>query len=171
MEHPMKTLADLFEHTLQDVYYAEHALTKALKTMQGAAGSAELKAAFAEHLKETKDQIKILDQVFEMTGLEAKGEKCDAIDGIIKEGEGVIEESEGVARDAGLVAAAQAAEHYEIARYGTLKEWAVALGHDDAAAHLDRILMQEKACNNKLTALAVDSINKAPRKRAAPKSK
>ena len=160
----MKTLPDLFEHTLQDMYYAEHALTKALKTMQNAAESPDLKDAFAEHLSETKEQIKVLDAVFALIGKEASGEKCDAIEGIIKEGEGVIEESEGVARDAGLAAAAQAAEHYEIARYGALKEWAMALGQDEVAAHIDRILNQEKAANNKLTAIAVDSLNRAPRR-------
>jgi ferritin-like metal-binding protein YciE len=165
----MKTLADLFAHTLQDVYYAENALVKALKKMQDAAGAPELKTAFGDHLAETKDQIKLLKKIFAVAEVEEKAEKCDAIDGIIKEAEGLIEEAEDVALDAGLLACAQAAEHYEITRYGSLKEWAKALGRLEAAAMLDLILDQEKACDNKLTALAVDAINKAPKQRSSKK--
>ncbi|MBL8588145.1 MAG: ferritin-like domain-containing protein [Methylobacteriaceae bacterium] len=157
----MKTLADAFEHTLQDVYYAEQAIVKALPKMAKAADAADLKTAFEDHLAETKEQIAILRKVFRSAGLEAKGEKCDAIEGLIKEGEGVIEEAEGVALDAALIGVGQAVEHYEIARYGTLKEWARVLGHDEAAAMLGEILDMEKAANNKLTGLAVQEINKA----------
>lgn len=158
--NPMKTLADIFEHTLQDVYYAENAITKALPKVAKAAKSAELKKAAEDHLAETKDQIKKLDQVFKSIGKKASGEKCDAIEGLIKEADSLMEEAEGTALDAGLLAACQAVEHYEIARYGSLREWAKDLGHDEAHKILSEILDQEKATNNKLTNLAVTSINK-----------
>ncbi len=156
----MKTLADIFEHTLQDVYYAENAITKALPKVAKAAKSAELKKAAEEHLAETKEQIKKLEQVFKSIGKKASGEKCDAIEGLIKEADGLMEEAEGTALDAGLLAACQAVEHYEIARYGSLREWAKDLGHDEAHKLLSEILDQEKATNNKLTNLAVTAINK-----------
>lgn len=156
----MKTLADAFEHTLQDVYYAENAISKVLPKMAAAVGSPDLKKAFKDHLAETKEQIALLDKVFASIGKTAKGEKCDAIEGLIKEGEGLMDEGEGVALDAAALALAQAVEHYEIARYGTLKEWARALGHDEAAATIGQILDMEKACNNHLTGLAVDGVNK-----------
>jgi ferritin-like metal-binding protein YciE len=166
-EAPMKTLADIFEHTLKDVYYAENAITKALPKVAKAAKSAELKAAAEQHLAETKDQIKTLDKVFKSVGLKASGEKCDAIEGLIKEADGLMEEAEGTALDAGLLAACQAVEHYEIARYGSLREWAKELGHDEAHKLLSEILDQEKASNNKLTSLAVSSVNKAPKGKKA----
>lgn len=155
----MKTMAELFEHTLQDIFYAENALTKALPTMAKAVKSKELRQAFDEHLAETKDQVKTLRAVFKSIELEAQGEKCDAIEGLIKEAEGIMEEAEGVALDAGVLACAQAVEHYEIARYGSLREWAKLLGHEEAHTLLSNILDQEKAANNKLTSLAVDSVN------------
>ena len=157
----MKTLADAFHHTLQDVYYAENALTKALPKVEKAAKSKKLKDAVSEHLKETKEQIKLLDKVFETIGEKPEGEKCDAIEGLIKETDGLIEEAEGVALDAALTAACQAVEHYEIARYGTLREWAKVLGNDEGHDLLTQILDMEKAANAKLTALAVDNLNKA----------
>lgn len=156
----MKTLAELFEHTLQDVYYAENALTKALPKVSKAAKSAELKKAVDDHLAETKGQITKLKQVFKSIDKEAKGVKCDAIEGLIKETDGLMEEASGTALDAGLLAAAQAVEHYEIARYGSLREWAKVLGHEEAHTLLTEILDQEKAANNKLTNLAVTSLNK-----------
>ena len=156
----MKTLADLFEHTLKDVYYAENALTKALPKVSKAAKSADLKKAVDDHLAETKDQIAKLKRVFASIGVTAEGEKCDAIEGLIKESEGLMEEASGTALDAGLLAAAQAVEHYEIARYGSLREWAKLLGHDEAHTLLSEILDQEKAANNKLTNLAVTALNK-----------
>jgi ferritin-like metal-binding protein YciE len=159
-ETSMKSLADIFEHTLQDVYYAENAITKALPKIAKAAKSADLKKAAEEHLAETKDQIKKLEQVFKSIGKKASGEKCDAIEGLIKEADRLMEEAEGTALDAGLLAACQAVEHYEIARYGSLREWAKDLGHDDAHKLLSEILDQEKATNNKLTNLAVTAINK-----------
>lgn len=156
----MKSLAELFEHTLQDIYYAETALTKALPKMSNAVKSAELKKAFDGHLAETKGQITKLKQVFKSVNKEAKGEKCDAIEGLIKESEGLMDEATGTALDAGLLAAAQAVEHYEIARYGSLREWAKVLGHEEAHTLLSEILDQEKAANNKLTNLAVTALNK-----------
>lgn len=155
----MKTLADVFEHTLKDIYYAENALTKALPKMEEAAGDAELKKAFSGHLAETREQIKMLDKVFKGLGMKAEGEKCDAIEGLIKEGEGLIKEASGSALNAGLIAAAQAVEHYEIARYGTLREWAKELGHTEAATLLGQILDMEKAANAKLNGLAVSKVN------------
>lgn len=155
----MNSLADLFEHTLKDVYYAENAITKALPKMSKAVKSKELAAAFDSHLAETKDQIKTLKAVFESIGKQAEGEKCDAIEGLIKEGDGLMDEAKGVALDAGLLACAQAVEHYEIARYGSLREWAKELGHEEAHTLLSNILDQEKAANSKLTNLAISSIN------------
>lgn len=157
----MKTLADAFEHTLQDIYYAENALLKALPKVQEAANGAKLKDAVAEHLEETKGQVKTLEKVFKSIGKKASGEKCDAIEGLIKETDGLIDEATGTAKNAALIAACQAVEHYEIARYGTLREWAKVLGHDEAHDLLGEILDQEKAANSKLTNLAVSEINKA----------
>ncbi len=155
----MKTLSDAFEHTLQDIYYAENALVKALPKVQQAANGKKLKDAIGEHLEETKGQVKVLEKVFQSIGKKASGEKCDAIEGLIKEAEGIIEEATGVAKNAALIGAAQAIEHYEIARYGTLREWAKVLGHTEAHDLLTSILDQEKAANSKLTNLAVSSIN------------
>ncbi len=156
----MKTLAELFEHTLKDIFYAENAIAKALPKMAGAVKSAQLKTAFTEHHAETKGQIAQLKKVFASIGAKPEGEKCDAIEGLIKEADGLMEEAKGNALDAGLLAAAQAVEHYEIARYGSLREWAKALGHADAHTLLSEILDQEKAANNILTNLAITSINK-----------
>lgn len=156
----MKTLAEAFHHTLKDIYYAETALTKALPNVAKAAGSADLKKAVEAHLEETKKQITILKVVFKAIGEKPEGEKCDAIEGLIKETDGIIKEASGVALDACLIAACQAVEHYEIARYGTLREWAKLLGHDEAHDLLTQILDMEKAANAKLTTLAVASVNK-----------
>lgn len=155
----MKTLADAFEHTLQDIYYAENAILKSGPKVAEKVKSKALKAAIDEHMTETKEQCKMLKSVFKAIGKEASGEKCDAIEGLIKETDGIVDEAEGVALDAAVIGALQAIEHYEIARYGTLREWAMALGHDDAADILGRILNMEKAANNKLTGLAVQSVN------------
>lgn len=157
----MKTLADAFEHMLQDIYYAENALTKALPKVREAANGAKLKEAVAEHLEETKGQIRTLEKVFKSIGKKPSGEKCDAIEGLIKETDGIIDEATGTAKNAALIAACQAVEHYEIARYGTLREWAKVLGHDEAHDLLGEILDQEKAANSKLTNLAVSSVNQA----------
>lgn len=157
----MKTLADAFEHTLQDIYWAENALSKALPKVSKSVNNAELKAAIDDHLKETKGHIKTLEAVFKSIGKKAEGEKCDAMDGLLKEADGLIEDASGHALDVALIGAAQAVEHYEIARYGTLREWAKELGHDEAHTLLTSILDEEKAANSKLTSLAVTAVNDA----------
>ncbi len=158
----MKNLAEVFEHTLKDVYYAENQLVKALGKVSGAASNGEFKDALAKHVTQTKGHIKTLEAVFKSIGKKALGEKCDAIEGLIKETEGVIEDAKaGAARDAALIGCCQAVEHYEIARYGTLREWAKVLGNDEAHKLLSEILDEEKAANNKMTNLAVSSLNKA----------
>ena len=160
----MKTLADAFEHTLQDVYYAENAITKALPKVITAVTNADLKTALQDHLAETKGQIKTLDAVFKSIGKTPAGEKCDAIEGLIKETEGVIEEASGsVAKHAVIIGCCQAVEHYEIARYGTLREWDKELGKTEAHDMLSGILDQEKAANYKLTHIAIAEINNAKR--------
>ena len=157
----MKTLSDAFEHTLQDIYFAEQALAKALTGIEKAANGKSLKQVISSHLDETKGQIKTLEKVFKSIGKEAIGKKCDAMAGLIKEAEGIAKEATGTARDAALIGACQAVEHYEISRYGTLREWAKVLGHHDAHDMLTAILDQEKAANSKLTDLAVSAINEA----------
>lgn len=150
-----KTLDNLFYDTLKDIYYAERKILKALPKMARGAQSDELKAAFEKHREETEGQVERLQQVFELIGKRAMGKTCDAIEGIIAEGEEILEEYEGTdALDAGLIAAAQAVEHYEITRYGTLKRWALLLGHDEAARLLDETLQQESQTDVDLTALA-----------------
>jgi ferritin-like metal-binding protein YciE len=157
----MKTLDDAFRHTLKDVYYAENALTKALPKVAEAISNKALKTAIEDHLEETKRQVKTLEKVFKSIGEKASGEKCDAIEGLIKETEGIIDDADGaVALNAAVIAAAQAVEHYEISRYGSLREWAKVLGHQEAHDLLTSILDEEKAANNKLTNLAVSTINK-----------
>ena len=162
----MKTLSEIFKHTLKDIYYAETALTKALPKMAAAAGHPDLKAAFTHHLEETRGQIKMLEKVFASVGEKASGEKCDAIEGLIKEGDGLMKEASGLALDAALIGIAQAVEHYEIARYGTLREWAKELGHAEAHDVLSQILDQEKAANATLTGLAVKKVNMVKAKAA-----
>ena len=156
----MKTLAEAFHHTVQDMYYAEKALTKALPVVAAAATTPEFKALITAHLAETKQHVILLDKVFASIKEKPVGVKCDAIDGLIKETEGIIKEAEGAALEASLIAVAQAVEHYEIARYGTLREWAKVLGHTEAHDLLSEILDMEKAANSKLTSLAVSSVNK-----------
>lgn len=155
----MRTLSELFTHTLKDIYYAENALTKALPKMASAATNPDLKAAFTQHLEETRGQINLLDQIFSTVGEQAAGEKCDAIEGLLKEGEGLMSEASESALDPALIGIAQAVEHYEIARYGTLREWAKELGHTEAHEMLSQILDEEKAANAKLTGLAVKMVN------------
>jgi ferritin-like metal-binding protein YciE len=156
----IKTMDDLFVHTLRDIYYAEKQLTKALPEMIEKATDAQLKQAFQSHLGETKNQITRLEQVFKMHGVEAKGVDCPAIDGIIEEAEEVSGEVEDKAvLNAALAAAAQAAEHYEIARYGTLIAWAKQLGRNDCASVLQKNLDEEKAADKKLTEIAEARLN------------
>lgn len=134
-------------------------MTKALPKVAKSVKDAKLKQALEAHLKETRGQIDKLDKVFASLGKKARGEKCDAIEGLVREADGLMEESEGTALDAGLLAACQAVEHYEIARYGSLREWAKVLGHREAHTLLSEILDQEKAANNKLTNIAVTEVN------------
>jgi len=162
-----KTLEDLFHDTLKDIYYAERKILKALPKMARAAASDELKQAFTKHKDETEGQIERLQKVFEIIGKRAQGKTCDAIEGILSEGEEIIEEYKGTdAMDAGLVAAAQAVEHYEIARYGTLKRWAQMLGLKDAAKLFDETLKEESKTDADLTALA-DAVANPKAKQAA----
>ncbi|MBA4491679.1 ferritin-like domain-containing protein [Paracoccus sp. S1E-3] len=150
-----KLLDDLFHETLKDIYYAERQLLKALKKMARAAQSDRLKQAFEDHRAETETHVERLQKVFEIIGKPARGKTCQAIDGIIEEGDEVASEFKGTpALDAGLIAAAQAAEHYEIARYGTLRQWATQLGLDDAAALLEETLNEEAAADEVLTEIA-----------------
>jgi len=155
-----KTLNDLFLHTLKDVYYAEKQILKALPKMAKAAESDELKEAFETHRDETEGQIERLERVFEMLGKAARGVQCEAINGIIEEGKEVMEDFAGSeVLDAGILAAAQAVEHYEITRYGSLKTWAQELGMNDAAKLLDQNLQEEKKTDALLTKLAEAGIN------------
>lgn len=155
-----KDLNDLFYDTLRDIYYAERKILKSLPKMARAAQSPELKAAFEKHEAQTEGQIERLQQVFEIVGKAARGKTCDAIEGIIAEGEEIMETFKGTsALDAGLISSAQAVEHYEITRYGTLKRWAQVLGMDDAAKLLDETLQEESQTDNDLTGLADAQIN------------
>jgi len=156
-----KTLDDLFLDTLKDIYFAEKQILKALPKMARAAQSEEGKAGFLQHRDETQGQIERLEQVFELLGKPARGKTCEAIQGIIAEGEEIIEEYKGsVALDAGLISSAQAVEHYEIARYGTLIAWARELGRDDCASILEQTLPEEKTADLKPTEIAEARINR-----------
>jgi len=155
-----KTLDTLFHDTLKDIYYAERNILKALPKMQRGAQSPELKKAFEEHKAQTEGHVERLQQVFELIGKRPQGKTCPAIDGIIEEGSEILEEYKGSpALDAGLIAAAQAVEHYEITRYGTLKRWAEVLGMEDAVELLDATLQEESETDEKLTGLADASVN------------
>ncbi|HBM57817.1 MAG TPA: hypothetical protein DD444_01315 [Citreicella sp.] len=157
-----KTLDTLFHETLKDIYYAERKITTALRKMARAANNPDLKSAFETHEQETQDQYERLQDVFELIGKRAQGKTCDAIEGIIAEGQEIMEEfKDSPALDAGLLAAAQAVEHYEISRYGTLKSWALQLGMKDAAKLLDQTLQEELATDAKLTKLAESVVNEA----------
>ncbi|ABE38894.1 protein of unknown function DUF892 [Rhodopseudomonas palustris BisB5] len=156
----IKTMDDLFVHQLQDIYYAEKQLVKALPKMADKATDPILKQSFMTHLEETKGHVKRLEQVFEMHGAQVKAVDCPAIDGIIEEAEETAGEVEDkTVLDAALINAAQAAEHYEIVRYGSLVAWAKRLGRNDCAAVLQKTLDEEKATDKKLTTLAETSIN------------
>jgi ferritin-like metal-binding protein YciE len=156
----METLQDLFHETLRDIYYAEKKILKALPKMAKKASSPDLAAAYEAHLEETEDQVERLEHVFEMLGKNARGKTCPAIDGIVEEAEELLTEAKtDTVRDAGSLAAAQAVEHYEIARYGTLIAWAEKLGMTDAANLLGVTLEEEKATDAKLSLLAESEIN------------
>jgi ferritin-like metal-binding protein YciE len=156
----MEKLEDLFEDGLRDIYYAEKAILKALPKMAKKAGHEELKAAFTEHVQMTNAQVQRLEQVFQMIGVKPRAKKCPAMDGLVAEAEELMKEAEDEdVRDAGLLGAAQSVEHYEIARYGTLKAWAQRLGMDEAAQLLDETLQEEKETDAKLSMLAEQAIN------------
>ena len=153
-------LQELFEEQVKDIFWAEKALLKALPKMSKNATSEELKSAIDEHITVTEEQVARLEQVFEALGKKAQGKKCDGMEGLIKEGESMLEESEeGVVRDAGIIAASQKIEHYEIATYGTLKSWATTLGLEEVANLLEETLNEEKEADVLLTQLAESSIN------------
>jgi ferritin-like metal-binding protein YciE len=157
----IKTMSDLFLHTLQDIYYAEQQIVKSLPDMAEKATDPQLKQGFQAHLRETEMHVKRLEQVFQKLNVKAKGVDCPAIDGILKESKEVAGEVENkVVLDAALIAAAQAVEHYEMTRYGTLIAWAKQLGHQDVSTLLQQTLEEEKATDQKLTALADAKINR-----------
>jgi ferritin-like metal-binding protein YciE len=156
----IKTFDDLFLHTLQDIYYAENQITKALPQMISKATDPQLQQGFQTHLSETKNQIHRLEQVFQMLGKSPTQVTCPAIDGIIEESDDIAGEvSDKNVLDAALIASGQAVEHYEITRYGTLIAWARRMGRDDVARLLQQNLSEEEATDKKLTALAESKIN------------
>ena len=153
-------LRELFVDSLKDIYWAEKALTKALPKMTKNATSDALKQALTSHLEETVEQVSRLEKVFEIIGEKAVAKKCDAMEGLLKEGEGIMEETElGVVRDAGIIAACQKVEHYEIATYGTLHAFATTLGEEKAAKLLALTLEEEKKADVTLTEIALATIN------------
>ena len=157
-----KHLNDLFLDTLKDIYFAEKQILKALPKMAKAATSDKLRAAFEKHYDETEGQVERLEQIFELLDKPARGKTCDAIVGILDEGKEIMDEYKGTSSlDAGLLAAAQAVEHYEISRYGTLKTWATELGMKDAVRLLDETLNQEKKTDESLSVLAKSAVNLA----------
>ena len=157
---PEKTLDTLFHETLKDIYYAERQILKALPKMARAAQLPDSKAAFEKHRDQTEEHVERLQQVFEIIGKRAQGKTCEAIQGLIAEGEEIIEEFKGSpALDAGLISAAQAVEHYEISRYGTLKTWAKQLGLMDAVSLLDQTLQEEGDTDKLLSKLAMAAAN------------
>jgi ferritin-like metal-binding protein YciE len=163
-----KTLEDLFIDGVKDIYYAERKIISALKKMNRGAQSQDLRSAFELHLEETEGQVERLVQVFEILGKPARGKTCPAIDGIIEEGMEILEEfKDSPALDAGLLAAAQAVEHYEISRYGTLRNWARELGKDDIAELLEQTLAEEEKTDQTLTQLADAKVNKKGKAEAA----
>ncbi|MFB6463543.1 ferritin-like domain-containing protein [Bradyrhizobium tunisiense] len=156
----IKTMNDLFVHQLQDIYYAEQQLTKALPKMASKATDPQLKQGFLTHLEETKQHVARLEKVFKMHGVPVKAVDCPAIDGIIEEADETAGEvADKAVLDAALINAAQAAEHYEIVRYGSLIAWARQLGRNDCASVLAKTLEEEKATDMKLTKLAESKVN------------
>src|SRR6201985_2199467 len=155
-----KDLSDLFLDTLKDIYFAEKQILKALPKMAKAASSEKLRAAFEKHHDETEGHIERLEQIFELLEKPARGKKCDAIEGILDEGKEIMDEYKNApALDAGLLAAAQAVEHYESSRYGTLKTWADKLGMKEAVKLLNETLSEEKKTDDALTRLAMSTVN------------
>jgi ferritin-like metal-binding protein YciE len=165
----IKTVDDLFTHSLQDIYYAEHRIEKALPDMVAKASDPELKKGLNMHLRQTKGQIKRLDQAFKKLKMKPKGTRCPAIDGIIDEANDIAGEvDDKMVLNAALIAAAQAVEHYEITRYGTLVAWAKLLGRADVAKLLSANLKEEKATDKKLNGIATRKINRKALLRRKP---
>lgn len=163
-----KMLQDLFYDTLKDIYYAERQILKALPKMARSAQSEKLRQAFEMHREQTEGQVERLQQVFEIIGKRAQGKTCEAIQGIIAEGEEIMEEFKGSpALDAGLISSAQAVEHYEITRYGTLAAWARQLGYKDAVKLLEQTLKEESDTDTSLSTLAETALNAAAERKAA----
>jgi len=161
LSKPIKTLNDLFVHTLQDVYYTEQKITKALPKMVTKVSDPQLQAAFMAHLAETEVHIKRVEQVFQMHGEPVKAATCPAIDGIVTEAEEIMKDaSDAEVLDAAALASAQAVEHYEITRYGTLIAWARELGRNDCASVLQQNLDEEKITDQKLTQIAEARVNR-----------
>jgi ferritin-like metal-binding protein YciE len=157
-----KDIHDLFFDTLKDIYFAEKQILKALPKMAKAASSDKLRAAFEKHHGETEGQVERLEKVFELIDKPPRSKTCDAIQGILDEGKEIMEEYKGSeALDAGMLAAAQAVEHYEISRYGTLKQWALQLGMKEAAGLLDQTLQEEKKTDETLSSIAESAVNLA----------
>jgi len=157
----IKSMDDLFVHTLQDIYYAENQMVKSLPEMIDKATDPQLEQALQSHLRETENHVRRLEQAFRLQGIEAKGVDCPAIDGIIEEAEDVAGEVDDKSvLDAALIAAAQAVEHYEITRYGSLIAWAAQLGRSDVGTLLQQNLDEEKAADKKLTTLAKGKVNR-----------
>ena len=155
-----KLLSDLFHETLKDIYFAENKILKTLPKMAKAAHSKKLAAAFTKHFRETQGQVKRLDQIFKMMGKPARGKTCDAINGITAEGAEIMKDFKGMpALDAGLLAAAQAVEHYEMSRYGTLRTWAEELGMPEVSKLLQATLDEEKATDSALSKIAKSVVN------------
>jgi ferritin-like metal-binding protein YciE len=166
MEHAMQSMDELFHALLQDVYFAEKQLLKTLPKLAKKSANEKLQEAFTTHCEETEGHVARLEKIFEAIGKKPRGKTCDAILGIIAEGQEVIAEVDDEAvRDAGILAAAQAAEHYEIARYGTLRAWAELLGHEDAVELLGETLAEEKHANELLTSIADGGVNESATER------
>ena len=168
MAKASKKLDDLFHDTLKDIYFAEKKILTALPKMAKAAQNEDLKAAFEKHEGETEGQVQRLEQVFSEIGEKPQGKTCDAIMGILDEGKEIMDEYKGSpALDAGLLSAAQAVEHYEISRYGTLRAWAEELGHSNAAKLLQETLDEESATDEALTEIAMSVVNQEAQSEAA----
>lgn len=164
----MKNMNDLFLTFMQDVYYAERQILKALPKMAKAAENEDLKHALMHHREETQGHVERLQQVFDMIGKRARGQTCEALNGIVEEGEEVVHEfDQGPVRDAGILASAQAVEHYEMARYGTMIAWAKVCGLNDAAAVLQQTLDEEKKADSLLNQIANKTLNKQASQQAA----
>ena len=168
MAAKQKELNDLFLDTLKDIFHAEKQLLRALPKMARAANSDELRQAFETHKEETQGQVERLEQVFEILGKRASGKPCEAMQGLVAEGQEIMEEfKDSDALDAGLISSAQAIEHYEISRYGTLRTWAQQLGMDDAANLFEETLEEEKKTDQLLTEIAESSANEEAEQRQA----